>query len=302
MRRDPDPTVRKYHQVPQRDPSHRTNQCELVAGRVWIIQVGCAGVREGDKLDAGPNGEYPDSYERVGGALAELYAALLGMRRFDPGYIKLRDDSGATPDFGFEGDSGAGDEPAQWPDANYPQQVHLDFEVADLDVGEQLIINHGGTRAADFGDHRVYIDQASHPFCLYLDESLSARPTGRAPARLVRIVFDCFSPRALASFYEELLRMTVRVVDKTERVVIAKPERGQRLPMLAFQHAQVPTPRWPDPRYPAQLHLDLLFEDRAAARELAERLGAIPLREKERGCETYADPAGHPFDLCGRSD
>jgi hypothetical protein len=37
--------------------------------------------------------------------------------------------------------------------------------------------------------------------------------------------------------------MTVRVVDKTERVVIAKPERTQRLPMLAFQHAQVPAYR-----------------------------------------------------------
>jgi hypothetical protein len=271
-----------------------------VAGSVWIVQIGCVGVREGDKMDAGPNSDYPERYERVGGALAALYGALLGMRRFDPGYIKLRDGRGETPDFGFEGDSGAGDEPPRWPDPDYPQQVHLDIEVGDLDVGEQVVGEYGGTRAADFGDHRVYIDQAGHPFCLYLDESLSAGRTGPLPGRLARIVFDCFSPRALAYFYERLLGMTDRLVDRTERVVIAKPEGRQRFPMLAFQHAEVTAPRWPDPKYPAQLHLDLLFEDRAIARDLAERLGAVLLREKERGCATYADPAAHPFDLCGR--
>lgn len=271
-------------------------------GSVCVVQIGCAGIREGEAEDAGPNGDYPETYERVGGSLAVLYGALLGMRRRDPGYIKLRDDTGATPDFGFEGDAGSGDEPARWPDPEYPQQVHLDIEVGDLDAAEELVVERGARRVADFGDHRVYVDQASHPFCLYLDESLSSRPSGPLPGRLTRIVFDCFSPRALASFYESLLGMTDRVVDTTERVVIAKPEGAQRFPMLAFQHAQVPAPRWPDPRYPAQLHLDLLFDDKAAARELAERLGAILLRDKNPGCATYADPASHPFDICAKGD
>jgi hypothetical protein len=273
-----------------------------MAGSVSVVQIGCVGIREGDKEDAGPNGDYPERYERVGGSLAALYGALLGMRRVDPGYIKLRDDSGATPDIGFEGDSGSGDELARWPDPDYPQQGHLDIEVGDLDAGEQRVVDHGATRAADFGDHRVYVDHASHPFCLYLDESLSSRACGALPGRLAQVVFDCFSPRALASFYEGLLDLTDRVVDTPHRVVIAKLEAGRVLPMLAFQHAQVPAPRWPDPKYPAQLHLDLRFDDKAAARDLAERLGAIPLRQKSRGCTTYADPASHPFDICAAGD
>ncbi len=273
-----------------------------MTGFMWIVQVGCAGIREGDTEDAGPNGDYPETYERVGGSLAALYGALLGMRRIDPGYIKLRDDSGATPDLGFEGDSGSRDEPARWPDPEYPQQVHLDIDVGDLGAGEQVVLDHGARRAADYGHWRVYIDQARHPFCLCLDESLSSRPTGPLPGRLARVVFDCFSPRALASFYEGLLQMTDRVVDTSERVVIAKPEGGQRFPMLSFQHAQFRAARWPDPRYPAQLHLDLRFDDKEAARDLAERLGAIRLPGTGGGCLTYADPASHPFDLCGEGD
>ena len=132
-----------------------------------------------------------------------------------------------------------------------------------------------------------------------MDPACQQRPWA---LHLVRVVFDCFSPRALASFYEGLLGLTDRVVDTTERVVIAKSEGGRRLPMLAFQHAQVAAPRWPDPKYPAQLHLDLRFDDKAEARDLAERLGAIPLRQKSRGCATYADPAGHPFDICAAGD
>ncbi len=47
---------------------------------------------------------------------------------------------------------------------------HLDIEVGDRYAGEQLILEHGATRAADFGDHRVYVDHARHPFRLHLDE------------------------------------------------------------------------------------------------------------------------------------
>jgi hypothetical protein len=68
--------------------------------------------------------------------------------------------------------------------------------------------------------------------------------------------------------------------------------------MLAFQHAQVEAPRWPDPRYPQQLHVDLDVEDGAAAQELALRLGAIRLPAIGGSCPVYADPAAHPFCLC----
>jgi hypothetical protein len=67
--------------------------------------------------------------------------------------------------------------------------------------------------------------------------------------------------------------------------------------MLAFQHSAHQPPRWPDPAYPAQIHLDLAFADRSA-REHAERLGAVHLPLPDRPDNlVYADPAGHPFCL-----
>lgn len=110
-----------------------------------------------------------------------------------------------------------------------------------------------------------------------------------------RVVIDCFSPRALAGFYSGLLDMH-SVEDSPERVVIAYPDG--RLPMLGFQHVPLYlAPRWPDPDYPEQIHLDLHFEDVDDARARAERLGAIPL-PNGGSCPVYADPAGHPFCLC----
>ena len=110
-------------------------------------------------------------------------------------------------------------------------------------------------------------------------------------------MFDCFSPRALASFYERLLGMRTRTKDSPDRVVIASDDGSS--PMLAFQHAPAFTaPRWPDPAYPQQIHLDLDVDDGRAAQESAERLGAIRLPEMGGSCPVYADPAGHPFCLC----
>lgn len=106
------------------------------------------------------------------------------------------------------------------------------------------------------------------------------------------MVFDCFSPRALARFYEELLAMPRWLLDTPERVEIASATDG--VLTLAFQHAVFPAARWPDPAYPAQMHLDLSFDDRDAGTELAERLGAIRLAEKQHHA-VYADPASHPF-------
>ena len=107
------------------------------------------------------------------------------------------------------------------------------------------------------------------------------------------------SPRALADFYAALLDMPERELDTPQRVVIAGTDG--RLPTLAFQYAQFPAPRWPDPAYPQQVHLDLrvLNPDTTrihAAQELAERLGAIQLAVAH-GRYIYADPAGHPFCL-----
>ncbi|WNM49897.1 VOC family protein [Kitasatospora sp. CM 4170] len=57
----------------------------------------------------------------------------------------------------------------QWPDRTAPQQVHLDFAVADLDEAEGLLLELGAVKP-EFqpgGDRwRVFLDPAGHPFCL----------------------------------------------------------------------------------------------------------------------------------------
>ena len=91
--------------------------------------------------------------------------------------------------------------------------------------------------------------------------------------------------------------MSSREEDTPERVVISH-EDG-RLPMLAFRH--VPehiAPRYPDPEYPQQMHMDIKFDDYYGSQRLAEQLGAIRLDNPGGHPTVYADPAGHPFCLC----
>ena len=53
-----------------------------------------------------------------------------------------------------------------------PQQAHLDFNVPDLDIAEQLILKIGAVKSSiqpssDPDDNfRVYFDPVGHPFCL----------------------------------------------------------------------------------------------------------------------------------------
>lgn len=59
-----------------------------------------------------------------------------------------------------------------WPEGPVPQQAHLDFDVSDLDVAEQLILKIGAVKSSiqpssnPDDNFRVYFDPAGHPFCL----------------------------------------------------------------------------------------------------------------------------------------
>jgi hypothetical protein len=60
--------------------------------------------------------------------------------------------------------------PPTWPEGPVPQQLHLDFYVGDLDVGEAHALSIGATKA-EFQpgtSYRVYLDPVGHPFCLVL--------------------------------------------------------------------------------------------------------------------------------------
>ena len=102
--------------------------------------------------------------------LAEFYAALTGWEVRPPGpdddWIELRSAGDATIAFQEVADH----EPPVWPGSEHPQQLHLDFDVDDLDVGESDVLAIGA-RKADFQPgttFRVFLDPAGHPFCLVL--------------------------------------------------------------------------------------------------------------------------------------
>ena len=180
----------------------------------------------------------------------------------------------------------------RWPDPDHPAQVHLDIAVPDAAADDEAVLSLGATRLPEWGDYRSYEDPTGHPFCLFTDTGAKG---GALPGRIGRIVFDCLSPRVLATFYEGLLGMR-RFADKPRRVTIAGEEGA---PMLAFQATQHVPPRWPDPAHPQHLHLDIGVDSSYAAGERAIRLGAMPLAPQGGSCPVFADPSGHPFCLCG---
>jgi len=228
-------------------------------------------------------------------ALGAFYAELLGMRIIREDWVVVAKDESSFPRLAF-GDGPAEYRPPRWPDPEHPQQLHLDFPVSNLEAAEELALRLGATLLQDKGDYRSYADPVGHPFCLYRDAAEGEQAGRPLSGRIGRVVYDCFSPRALAAFYQELLGMRTRKQDSERWVLIAREDGS--LPMLAFQHAQVTAPRWPDPAYPQQLHLDLHFDDSTAAQELALRLGAIRLPPQGGSCAVFADPAAHPFCLC----
>ena len=187
-------------------------------------------------------------------AMAALYDALLGLDAWDVPHLVF--------------DEGLPDDPRpRWPDPAHPQQLHLDLRVGDLEAAHALVLEHGAVHLADFDDHRVFADIIGHPFCLY--------PADVPAPELWRLVIDGPDPEGLRDFYARLLG-----TDTT--------------PVLAFQHSDAELPRWPDPAHPAQVHVDLMFDDPAPVVARVTELGGSVLRRRD-GFPVYADPAGHPF-------
>jgi catechol 2,3-dioxygenase-like lactoylglutathione lyase family enzyme len=114
--------------------------------------------------------------------------------------------------------------------------------------------------------------------------------------RLHHTIIDCPDPAALAGFYSELLGL--HVVYRSDDFVVIAPQGDTS--GLAFQLApDHQPPRWPDPAYPQQFHLDVMVDDLDAAEPQVLALGARRLPGPPDG-RVYADPAGHPFCLIPR--
>jgi hypothetical protein len=250
-----------------------------VAQHIGIVQIGHPGPTDESEHDT----YWTDG---LGSRLRSMYGDLLDMTPIYIGYHKLVHEDGHIPEIGFE--YSPDDARPRWPDPSHPQQVHLDITVADLEASQQLVLDHGALPLGTFDDHLVFEDPVGHPFCLY-----PGKPEA-ALGEISRIVFDCFSPRSLATFYEQLFDMRTRSVDTLTRVEIGG--EGHRV-ALAFQHSTCQAPRWPDPAHPHQLHLDVVLEE-SGGLERVERLGAMRLTLPQRpDTDVYADPAGHPFCL-----
>lgn len=102
-------------------------------------------------------------------ALAGFYSALTGapVERVDPDWVQLAAPGGG-PALAFQ--LAPDHVPPRWPDPEHPQQLHLDFDVPDLDVAEAQVLELGAVRHSHQPGEsfRVYLDPAGHPFCLCL--------------------------------------------------------------------------------------------------------------------------------------
>ena len=105
-------------------------------------------------------------------ALADFYSRLTGLpveplgdfKPEDVTWIELVAESGATIAFQKVANYVA----PTWPEGPVPQQLHLDFNVTDLDAGEEFVLSLGATKDPfQPGEtFRVYRDPVGHPFCL----------------------------------------------------------------------------------------------------------------------------------------
>lgn len=223
-------------------------------------------------------GDSPESYAAGARPVAEFYAGLLGMRIVREDWFLVAGDGRLMLGFG---DGPIDYQAPRWPDPAYPQQMHLDIAVPDLASAGERAVGLGAVLLDDRRSWHVYADPIGHPFCFYQEA------TDRE--RIVRIVVDCPEPRELAAFYSALLDLPDRELDTPDRVVLAGT------PQLAFQRSDAAAPRWPDPAYPQQVHLDLFTDDVDGARAHAVGIGAAALQTDGPDHHVYADPAGHPF-------
>ena len=228
-------------------------------------------------------------------ALARFYADLLGGEVLGDSdeWTVIRTADGWR--LGFQ--PVAGYRPPTWPSQDLPQQLHLDFQVPDVLAAARRAESFGATRASGGGDDAgdssdgqkliVMTDPAGHTFCLCANEQ-------DEPIRVFGACIDCPDPAALARFYAALLSMQSRY-EGDDGAWLAGDNPAAN---VIFQGvADYNPPRWPDPAYPQQLHLDVFVDDVDAAARQVIGMGGQPLPGSGDNWRVYADPVGHPFCL-----
>lgn len=218
--------------------------------------------------------------------LAQFYVALTS------GEQKYADDEWVTA---FTGDGwrlgfqSAPDHIApQWPGQERPQQMHLDFQVADLAAATAEAEKLGARKIGGGDTWHVLADLAGHPFCLCANEQTE-------PITTFGVNIECADAEPLSAFYAAMLGYKVKHTGESAWIGTEEPA-----PMgdIVFQPVDgYNAPRWPDPAHPQQLHLDITVGDIDAAEQRVLELGAARLPGEGENWRVYADPAGHPFCL-----
>jgi predicted enzyme related to lactoylglutathione lyase len=219
-------------------------------------------------------------------AEADFYAALAGWTRggVSDDWITMFTPDGWRIAFQEAPDHVA----SRWPDPAYPQQGHLDFRVPDIDAAASQAVSLGATVLRRGESWHTLADPAGHPFDLCV--------RAEDPATTVMgVMLDCPDASALSTFYASVLG---KPVTYSAPGVAMIGDDGEQ-PLLFQEIADYRAPRWPDPAYPQQLHLDLLVPraDLESAEEAVLALGAARLPGSGDNWRVYADLAGKPFCL-----
>jgi predicted enzyme related to lactoylglutathione lyase len=215
-------------------------------------------------------------------ALADFYVGMAGMtqRYADDEWVTLTSADGWRFGIQYAPDH----VPPQWPDSAHPQQMHVDFQVADIDAAAERAEGLGARRLGGGETWHTLADPAGHPFDL-----CQADVEG---TQVFAVTIDTADARELARFYSGLLGLDI-AYEGDEGVLIG--EEGRRV--MFQQVAEQRRPRWPDPAYPQQLHLDVTVADIDEGERAALALGATRLPGDGENWRVYADPHGHPFCL-----
>jgi catechol 2,3-dioxygenase-like lactoylglutathione lyase family enzyme len=216
--------------------------------------------------------------------LATFYTQLTGWQFAgrDSDWIALKVPDGTEVAFQLAPDH----VPPQWPGQEHPQQFHLDLTVDGYQEAAERAVGLGATRLADGATWVTLADPAGHPF------DLVQRDGAGAVMGLYATTIDAPDAAALARFYATLLGMEV-AYEGPEGALLT----GDGKSVMFQQISEYNPPRWGDPAYPQQAHLDIVVDDLDAGEARALELGASRLAGGGKTFRVFADPAGHPFCL-----
>lgn len=217
--------------------------------------------------------------------LASFYAQLTGWHIADKedDWITLRTAGGQDVAFQLAPDHVA----PQWPGQDHPQQFHLDLQVDGTEAAAERAVRLGATRLGAGPTWITLADPAGHPFDLCQQDGVGS------VMGLFAATIDAPDASALARFYADLLGWEV-TYDGAEGALIS----GDGQNVMFQQISDYAAPRWPDPAYPQQAHLDIDVDDLDAGGTRVLELGAKRLPGGGDTFRVFADPAGHPFCLC----